>query len=51
MVEFGLIASDSQFKGAANLDSVRQRAKAGFGTDEYGLRHEFVTLVDAYSRI
>ena len=34
----------------ANLDAVRERASSALGEDPYGLRAEFVDLVNAYRR-
>lgn len=48
VVELGLIATGSDYRGEANLDAVQERAAGALGADEYGLRTEFVQLVDAY---
>ena len=45
VAEFGLILTDSAYKGSANTDSVITRASANLGEDVYGLRKEFVELV------
>lgn len=50
VAELGLIATDSEYRGEAGLDSVRERAANALGADPYGLRAEFVDLVDAYPR-
>ncbi|MCP2263178.1 von Willebrand factor type A domain-containing protein [Promicromonospora thailandica] len=50
VAELGLIATGSEYRGAADLDAVRERAAGAVGADPYGLRAEFVDLVDAYPR-
>ncbi|WP_020016474.1 vWA domain-containing protein [Promicromonospora sukumoe] len=51
VAELGLIATGSEYRGQANLDGVRQRAAGALGDDPYGLRAEFVDLVEAYSAL
>ena len=51
IVEFGLIVTDSNFKGLSSLETVLSRARASTGEDEFGLRAEFVNLVQRYGRI
>lgn len=46
VAEFGLWLSDSQYKGAANLESILERALLNRGDDRFGYRAEFVQLVD-----
>ncbi len=46
VAEFGLWLSDSDYKAAANLDSVLARALANRGEDRFGYRAEFVQLID-----
>lgn len=48
VAELGLIATGSEYKAGANLDAVQERAAGALGEDPYGLRAEFVDLVDAY---
>ncbi|MFD7307604.1 von Willebrand factor type A domain-containing protein [Promicromonospora sp. NPDC059942] len=48
VAELGLIATDSEYQAQANLDGARSRAAGALGADPYGLRAEFVDLVDAY---
>ncbi|GAB4084135.1 VWA domain-containing protein [Myceligenerans cantabricum] len=48
VVEAGLIARESEHAGDATLDAARDRAARALGTDPYGLRAEFVTLLDKY---
>ncbi|MFI9487467.1 von Willebrand factor type A domain-containing protein [Promicromonospora sp. NPDC052451] len=50
VAELGLIATESEYRGEADLDAVRERAAGALGEDPYGLRAEFVSLVDAYPR-
>ncbi|GGM14845.1 von Willebrand factor type A domain-containing protein [Promicromonospora citrea] len=50
VAELGLLASGSAYRGDADLDAVRERAADSLGADPYGLRAEFVELVDAYPR-
>lgn len=51
VAEFGLILADSQYKAGSNVDSVGKRAAACRGEDPYGLRAEFLELVNGYSRL
>ncbi|WP_275007128.1 vWA domain-containing protein [Promicromonospora iranensis] len=51
VAELGLIATGSEYRGDASLDAVRERASRAVGDDPYGLRAEFVGLVDAYRRL
>lgn len=48
VTELGLIATGSEYRAAASLGSVRERALSALGDDPYELRAEFVDLVDAY---
>ncbi|MEV0891491.1 von Willebrand factor type A domain-containing protein [Promicromonospora sp. NPDC050262] len=48
VAELGLIATGSEYRAEANLDGARTRAAGALGADPYGLRAEFVDLVDAY---
>ena len=41
-----LMLEDSQFKGKASYDAVLARARDAKGTDEAGLRAEFIRLVE-----
>lgn len=45
---FGMILNDSEYKGTSTLDSVIELARKGIGDDPYGIRGEFVQLVDLY---
>lgn len=51
VAEFGLILTDSEYRGNANADSVSVRALQGLSDDRYGFREEFVGLVEKYKRI
>ncbi len=51
VAELGLIATDSEYKAEASLDAVRERASSALGEDPYGLRAEFVDLVDAFREV
>lgn len=48
VAELGMILNDSEYKGTATLDSVIELARQGRGEDKFGLRSEFVQLVDLY---
>lgn len=48
VVEAGLIARQSEYAADATLESAQQRASSALGADEYGLRAEFVSLLDTY---
>lgn len=48
VAELGMILNDSEFKGSSTLDSVIELAVSGKGKDEFGLRSEFIQLVDLY---
>ncbi|MCL2089171.1 MAG: VWA domain-containing protein [Oscillospiraceae bacterium] len=51
VAEFGLILTDSNYMGNANLTSVVYRADRSKGEDSFGLRQEFVELVKKYKQI
>lgn len=46
VAELGMILNNSEFKGTSTLDSVYENAKASLGADEFGLRREFLQMVD-----
>lgn len=46
VAEFGMILNDSEYKGTSTTKDVIERARSGMGEDEFGLKHEFVRLVD-----
>ncbi len=46
VAELGMLLNESEFKGNATYDTVLTLAKAGIGEDRFGLRGEFVQLVD-----
>ncbi len=41
-----MILRDSEFKGNAEIKSVRKLAKSSKGEDEFGYRAEFLNLLD-----
>jgi len=51
VAEFGLVASGSRNADGTSPARARERAEAALGEDPYGLRSEFVSLVDAYEEI
>lgn len=51
VAELGLIATASEYRADASLDAVTERAADALGDDPYGLRAEFVELVDAYRQV
>lgn len=51
VAEFGLILTDSAYKGSASADNAALRAIFGLGEDRYGFRKEFVGLIEKYKRI
>lgn len=51
VVELGLIATGSEYRADASLDAAGDRAARSLGEDPYGLRAEFVDLLDAYRRM
>ncbi|WP_454049866.1 vWA domain-containing protein [Cellulomonas sp. Marseille-Q8402] len=51
VAEFGLVASGSEYADGADPARARDRARAALGEDPYGLRTEFVGLVEEYGRI
>ncbi len=46
VAQLGMILNDSEYKGTATLDTVFADAKSSLGDDEYGLRREFLQMVD-----
>lgn len=49
VAELGMILNESEYKGSATYETVKQLAREGIGEDKFGLRHEFVQLVDLLS--
>jgi Ca-activated chloride channel family protein len=45
VAEFGLLLRNSEYRGGASFEHAAKTAKAALGTDEEGLRSEFVRLV------
>ncbi len=48
VAELGMILNESEYKGTSTLDSVIDLASGGAGEDTFGLRREFIQLVDLY---
>ena len=46
VAEFGILLRDSKFKSDSSYDSVLKRAKSNIGKDTFGLRGEFLELVE-----
>ncbi|MBC8191446.1 MAG: von Willebrand factor type A domain-containing protein [Candidatus Marinimicrobia bacterium] len=46
VAQFAQILRDSEFKGEADLKTVKKLAKGAKGDDEYGYRAEFINLVE-----
>ena len=46
VAELGMILNNSEYKGTADLNSVLSLAKSGIGDDPFGIRCEFLQLVD-----
>ena len=51
VAEFGLVAAGSRHADGADPARARDRARTALGEDPYGLRAEFVGLVDQYLRV
>ena len=51
VAEFGLIVTDSSYAGTSSLRGIVSRAGDALGADTYGLRAEFLELVNQYSGI
>ncbi|TKR23387.1 VWA domain-containing protein [Cellulomonas hominis] len=51
VAEFGLVATRSEYADGADASRARDRAEEALGEDPYGLRSEFVGLVEQYERI
>ena len=45
---FGMILNDSEYMGTSTLNDVISLARRGIGNDPYGIRCEFIQLVDLY---
>ncbi|MBV6640508.1 MAG: von Willebrand factor type A domain-containing protein [Cyclobacteriaceae bacterium] len=48
---FGMLLRDSEFKGDLTIDKVLSQAKTAKGSDDYGYRREFISLVEVAGRI
>ena len=44
--EFGMILNDSEYKGTSTTEDAIELARSGMDEDKFGLKHEFVRLVD-----
>ena len=44
--ELGMLLSRSEYAGTSSYDSVIDLARSAYGNDRFGIRHEFVQLVD-----
>ena len=51
IAEFGLIVTDSDYRGSSSISNVLSRATYALGEDAYGLRAEFIELVQGYGQI
>ena len=51
VAELGMLLRDSQYKGDASYDAVRQLAQKALGRDAEGYRADFLTMVAAASRL
>ena len=41
-----MILNDSEYKGTSTTEDAIELARSGMDEDEFGLKHEFVRLVD-----
>jgi len=48
---WGLYLRESEYKGAATLAMARELAASSIGTDTYGLRAQYLTILDAAAKI
>jgi Ca-activated chloride channel family protein len=46
VAEFGLLLSESEYKGSASIEGVKERALAAIGEDSEGYRENFIDLVE-----
>ena len=46
VAEFGMILNDSEYKGTSTTEDAIELARSGMDEDKFGLKHEFVRLVD-----
>ena len=51
IAEFGLIVTDSNYRGNSSVSNVLSRANKSIGEDSFGLRAEFLDLVEKYGRM
>ena len=46
VAKFGMILNDSEYKGTSTTEDAIELARSGMDEDKFGLKHEFVRLVD-----
>lgn len=46
VAEFGLLLSESEYKGTSSIESIMERAQKALGEDSEGYRKSFIELVD-----
>lgn len=46
VAQFGMILSDSEYKGTSTYESVIENSRKHISDDKYGFKHEFIQLVD-----
>lgn len=51
VAEFGMLLRNSEFKGSSSYDHVVRSARANVGADKFGLRSEFIMMVENADRI
>jgi Ca-activated chloride channel family protein len=51
VAETGMLLRDSKFKGDATYDEARQLAQKSLGRDSEGYRRDFLSMIDAASRL
>src|SRR5262249_40406294 len=51
VAEMGMLLRDSKYKGDASYDEVRQLAQKSLGRDAEGYRRDFLSMIDAASRL
>jgi Ca-activated chloride channel family protein len=47
VAEFGMLLSESEYKGTSSFESVKARASKAMGDDSEGYRKSFIELVEA----
>ena len=51
VAELGMLLRDSKYQGDASYDAVRQLAQKSLGRDAEGYRRDFLSMIDAASRL